>query len=120
VLGPYGWLAVPCASHAHQHPGRYIGEAVIARCRTTVELLAPRATISGLQMRMHQTTLYTSMFRVDDEMIVNFHIYGSPGRSNPVMVFARADEPRLWATLDRAFEQVWNSAKPLTTDPIRT
>ena len=60
------------------------------------------------------------MFRVDDEMIVNFHIYGSPGRSNPVMVFARADEPRLWATLDRAFEQVWNSANPLTTDPIRT
>jgi hypothetical protein len=53
-----------------------IGEAVVARCRTTVELLAPRATTPGLQIRIHQTTLYSSMFRVDDDMIVNFHIYG--------------------------------------------
>jgi hypothetical protein len=35
-----------------------IGEAVIARCRTTVELLAPRASTPGLQIRTHQTTLY--------------------------------------------------------------
>ena len=86
----------------------------VARCRTTVELLAPRATTPGLAIRMHQTTLYTSMFRVDDDMIVNFHIYGSPGRNNPVMVFARADEPRLWATFDQAFNRVWDNAKPLT------
>jgi transcriptional regulator with XRE-family HTH domain len=91
-----------------------IGEAVVARCRTTVELLAPRATTPGLAIRMHQTTLYTSMFRVDDDMILNFHIYGSPGRNNPVMVFARADEPRLWATFDQAFNRVWDNAKPLT------
>jgi transcriptional regulator with XRE-family HTH domain len=55
-----------------------IGEAVIARCRTTAELLVPRATTPGLQIRTHQTTLYTSIFRVDDDLIVNFHIYGSP------------------------------------------
>jgi hypothetical protein len=90
-----------------------IGEAVIARCCTTVELLARRATTPGLQIRTHQTTLYTSMFRVDDDMIVNFHIYGSPGRNNPAMVFARADEPRLWATFDQAFSRVWDNAKPL-------
>lgn len=90
-----------------------IGEAVIARCRTTVALLAPWSTASGLQIRTHETTLYTSIFRVDDEMIANFHIYGSPGRNNPVMLLARADEPRLWATLDQAFANVWESAKPL-------
>lgn len=90
-----------------------IGEAVVARCRTTAELLAPRATTPGLQIRMHQTTLYTSMFRVDDCMIANYHIYGSPGRNNPVMVFARPDEPRLWATLEQAFDRVWENATPL-------
>jgi len=72
-----------------------IGEAVRARSRTTVELLARYAPTVGIQIRTHQTTLYSSIFRVDDEMIVNFHIYGSPGRNNPVMVFARNDEPRL-------------------------
>ena len=91
-----------------------IGEAVIARCRTTVELLGSWASTPGLQIRTHQTTLYSSIFRVDDRIIVNFHIYGSPGRNNPVMVFARTDEPRLWTTLEDAFDRVWDNAKPLT------
>jgi transcriptional regulator with XRE-family HTH domain len=91
-----------------------IGEAVVARCRTTVELLAPWASTPGLQIRTHQTTLYSSIFRVDDHILVNVHIYGSPGRNNPVMVFARSDEPRLWATFEQAFNRVWDNAKPLT------
>ncbi len=91
-----------------------IGEAVIARCRTSVELLAPHAGTPGLDIRTHDTTLYTSIFRVDDAMIVNFHIYGSPGRNNPVLVLSRHHEPRLWATLENAFTQVWDDATPLT------
>lgn len=91
-----------------------IGEAVVARCRTTVELLASRASTPGLQIRTHQTTLYSSIFRVDDRIIVNMHIYGSPGRSNPVMVFTRSDEPGLWTTFEQAFDRVWDNAKPLT------
>lgn len=91
-----------------------IGEAVIARCRTSVELLAPHAGTPGLDIRTHDTTLYTSIFRVDDAMIVNFHIYGSPGRNNPVLALSRHHEPRLWATLEQAFTQVWDHATPLT------
>ncbi|MDA3659079.1 MULTISPECIES: helix-turn-helix domain-containing protein [Mycobacterium] len=90
-----------------------IGEAVIARCRTSVELLAPHAGTPGLHIRTHDTTLYTSTFRVDDTMIVNFHIYGSPGRNNPVLVLSRHHEPRLWATLEQAFAHIWDSANPL-------
>lgn len=91
-----------------------IGEAVIARCRTSVELLTPHAGTPGLHIRTHDATLYTSIFRVDETMIVNFHIYGSPGRNNPVLVLSRHHEPRLWATLEQAFTQVWDNAKPLT------
>lgn len=91
-----------------------IGEAVIARCRTSVELLAPYARTPGLHIRTHDATLYTSIFRVDDTMIVNFHIYGSPGRNNPVLVLSRHHEPRLWATLEQAFTRVWDNATPLT------
>lgn len=92
-----------------------IGEAVIARCLTSVELLTPHASTPGLNIRTHDTTLYTSIFRVDDTMIVNFHIYGSAGRNNPVLVLSRHHEPRLWATLENAFTQVWDNATPLTT-----
>lgn len=91
-----------------------IGESVHARSHNSVELLRPYTTTPGLNVRTHETTLYTSIFRVDDDMIVNFHIYGSPGRDNPVMVFSRQQEPRLWATFERAFTRVWDHARPLT------
>lgn len=94
-----------------------IGESVIARSRNSVELLAPHALTPGLHIRTHQTTLYSSIFRVDDAVIVNFHIYGSPGRNNPVMLLSRHEEPRLWATLERAFTRVWDTATPLSESP---
>lgn len=90
-----------------------IGNSVVARSRNSVELLAPHLQTPGLQVRTHLTTLYTSIFRVDDAMIINFHVYGSPGRNNPVMVFSRSDEPRLWTTFEDAFARVWDQAEPL-------
>jgi DNA-binding Xre family transcriptional regulator len=95
-----------------------IGESVHARSHNSVELLRPYTTTPGFDVRTHATTLYTSIFRVDDDMIVNFHLYGSPGRDNPVMVFSRQQEPRLWATFERAFTRVWDNARPLTNPPL--
>ncbi|BAX97341.1 hypothetical protein MSTE_02025 [Mycobacteroides stephanolepidis] len=92
-----------------------IGESVKARSHNSVELLRPYTATSGFNVRTHQTTLYNSIFRVDDDMIINFHVYGSPGRDNPVMIFSRSQEPRLWATFERAFAQVWDDAQPLAS-----
>ncbi|WP_100485156.1 helix-turn-helix domain-containing protein [Mycobacteroides abscessus] len=92
-----------------------IGESVKARSHNSVELLRPYTATPGFDVRTHQTTLYTSIFRVDTDMIINFHIYGSPGRDNPVMIFSRNQEPRLWATFERAFNQVWEAAAPLAS-----
>ena len=90
-----------------------IGDSVVARSRNSVELLTPHLHTPGVQVRSHRTTLYTSIFRVDDDMIINFHVYGSPGRNNPVMIFSRRDQPRLWATFEDAFTRVWDQAVPL-------
>lgn len=91
-----------------------IGESVRARSHNSVELLRPFTATPGLDVRTHETTLYTSIFRVDNQMIINFHIYGSPGRDNPVMIFSQQQEPRLWATFERAFTRVWDDAQPLS------
>lgn len=92
-----------------------IGESVKARSHNSVELLRPYTTTPGFAVRTHETTLYSSIFRVDNDVIINFHIYGSPGRDNPVMIFSRQQEPRLWATFERAFTRVWDDAQPLTS-----
>lgn len=96
-----------------------IGESVKARSHNSVELLRPHMATSGFDVRTHQTSLYTSIFRVDDDVIVNFHIYGSPGRDNPVMIFSRGQEPRFWGTLERAFTRVWDNAQSLTNPAIQ-
>lgn len=90
-----------------------IGDSVSARSRNSVELLTPHLRTPGLQVRTHATTLYNSIFRADNDMIINFHVYGSPGRENPVMIFSRTDAPRLWATFEQAFTRVWDQAHPL-------
>ena len=37
----------------------------------------------GLEIRTHTTPLYTSMFRADDTLIANPHLYGAPASDNP-------------------------------------
>lgn len=34
---------------------------------------------------MHSTTLYNSIFRADDELLINTHVCGSPAANSPVV-----------------------------------
>jgi hypothetical protein len=88
-----------------------IGEAVVARCKMTLALLRPYAGTPGFDIRTHRSNLYASLFRVDDTVITNFHIHGSPGRENPVIVLHRHDEPGLWSVLEQSFSRIWDSGQ---------
>jgi lambda repressor-like predicted transcriptional regulator len=90
-----------------------IGEAVVARCEMTLALLRPYADTPGFDIRTHRSNLYASIFRVDDTVITNFHIHGSPGRENPVIVLHRHDEPGLWGVLEQSFSRIWDSGQPI-------
>jgi hypothetical protein len=94
-----------------------IGEAVVARCKTTLALLRPYAGTPGLDILTHQTNLYASIFRVDDTVITNFHIHGSPGRENPVIILRRDDELGLWAVLEQSFSRIWDGEHPIHSTP---
>jgi len=47
--------------------------------------------VEGCEVRLHSTTLYASLFRYDDEILVNPHAYGEPGSANPVLHLRRID-----------------------------
>jgi hypothetical protein len=93
-----------------------IGEAVVARCKTTLALLRPYAGTPGLDIRTHRTNLYASIFRVDDTVITNFHIHGSPGRENPVIILRRSDEPGP-AVLEQSFSRILDGGRPVQSTP---
>lgn len=85
-----------------------IGDSIAAKVHNVLAHYRPLAeTRTGAQVRLHQTTLYASIYRFDEEMLVNPHVYGLPGAQGPTLHLTSGD---LFATYEQSFERVWDSA----------
>ncbi|MCO1581233.1 XRE family transcriptional regulator [Crossiella sp. SN42] len=63
--------------------------------------------LPGVEVRTHGTVLYNSIYRFDDQMLVNGHAYGSVAGQNPVIHLRRGSEGEMWGHYFRSFEAVW-------------
>lgn len=66
----------------------------------------------GCELRLHGTTLYASIFRYDDDILVNPHAYGEPASANPTLHLRRLDGGAVAGHYMNSFERVWASAMP--------
>ena len=64
----------------------------------------------AVELRLHDTPLYNSVYRFDDEMLVNVHAYGILAAYTPVMHLRRVDGA-FFNTYIESFERVWASAR---------
>lgn len=85
-----------------------------ARIRNALAFYRPLREIDGIEMRFHRTTLYNSIFRLDDEMIVNMHVYGFQGAHAPALHLRRLSAGDLFDTYAESFETVWGLSKAAT------
>jgi lambda repressor-like predicted transcriptional regulator len=85
-----------------------------ARIRNALAFYRPLLDVDGVEMRFHKTTLYNSIFRFDDEMIVNTHVYGFQGAHAPALHIRRLSAGDLFETYSESFETVWTQSKPAT------
>lgn len=92
-----------------------IGAAVAARVHNAVALFRPLMDIDGVQARQHRTVLYNSIFRADDEMLINPQVHGIAAAYSPVLRLRRTEPGGLFATYVESFERVWVEATPLKT-----
>lgn len=54
-----------------------IGKSTVsAKIRRTLAFFKPVSGVDGIEIRCHGTALYNSIYRYDDDMIVNPHVYG--------------------------------------------
>lgn len=103
-----------------------IGELMSARCALTWNYYAPilngaaaidgpggEAGEAGVRARQHGCTLYASLFRFDDAMLVNPHAYGAAAGHSPVMHLNRVPGGRLFTHYLDSFDRTWQEAKPL-------
>jgi transcriptional regulator with XRE-family HTH domain len=94
-----------------------VGDAMAARIRLSMSYLEPAFGVSGVEVRLHDTTLYNSIFRFDDDLIVNMHAYGAVAAKSPVMHVRRIAGGRLFPHYMASFERVWGEAEPLAVTP---
>ncbi|MDQ0376276.1 hypothetical protein FB470_000270 [Amycolatopsis thermophila] len=56
--------------------------------------------------------LYNSIFRFDDEMIINPHVYGKMAAHAPALHLRRLSAGDLFTTYADSFTAVWEHAQP--------
>ncbi len=83
------------------------------RIRTMIRHLRPLAGCEHIEIRLHRTTLYNSLFRFDDDLLVNHHAYGVPAYQSPVLHLRRSGEFDQYSTHLQSFETIWGQAEPL-------
>jgi hypothetical protein len=84
-----------------------IGGSLADRCRLSWKYLRALDGVPGVTARMHGCTLYQSIFRFDDELFANIHIYGAAASQSPIIHLHRVPGGRLFANFLDGFERVW-------------
>jgi hypothetical protein len=88
-----------------------IGDGLAARIRLSLSYLKEACSAPGVELRLHTTTLYNSIFRFDDDLLINTHAYGAPAAQSPVMHLHRLPGGRLFDHYRSSFERVWELAQ---------
>lgn len=89
-----------------------IGAAMSSRCKLAIGYATPVVRAVPGSLRLHTTTLYSSIFRFDDDLLVNWHIYGTPAADAPMFQFRIPDDgrPSTATRLVAAFDSIWDSS----------
>lgn len=82
-------------------------EAIPSRIKMALVYYRPLVGVDGIDLRLHGTSLYNSIFRYDDQMLVNQHIYGTYGYIAPILHLRRVAGADLFETYMKSFELVW-------------
>lgn len=83
------------------------------RIRSTLRHLRPITGCDGIEVRLHRTRLYASVFRADDRMFVTPHLYALHGHRAPLLSLGRVLNNGIFDNYVGHFERVWSSAVPL-------
>jgi transcriptional regulator with XRE-family HTH domain len=90
-----------------------ISEAMPAKIRNALILYRPLCLVENIEIRLHQTVLYNSIYRADDQVLINQHTYGIPAARAPIFRLINTGSGEMAALYLDSFERVWASAAPL-------
>ena len=91
-----------------------IGEGMAAKVRSSLVLVRPLLAEPGVEIRLHGTVLYNSIYRADDQLLVNTHLYGVMANNAPVFHLRKIPGGEMASNYLESFERVWEGATPYT------
>jgi hypothetical protein len=102
-------------SEAVQLRGREEGvrNGMAGRCQLAATYASAVQRAAPGAVRITGTTLYNSIFRFDDQVLVNAHVWGHPASEAPVFHYHRRGDHGIASTILHSFELVWEDAQPL-------
>ncbi|MGW8526964.1 helix-turn-helix domain-containing protein [Nocardiopsis sp. NPDC055824] len=106
LLGDPDGVQLPARDQEHQISGGVTGRV------TSVMSYYRQHMPPQVEIRLHDTPLYNSIYRFDDDMILNVHAYGLLAAFTPVMHLRRMDGA-YFHTYVESYERVWASARPM-------
>ncbi len=79
-----------------------VGSAMEAKIRNALAMYRALRDIDGAEVRFHRTVLYNSIYRADDQLLVNTHLYGLPAAHAPVWHFRKVAGGEVTAVTSKA------------------
>jgi hypothetical protein len=99
------------ASVAQRGQEEGIGDAIAAKIRNALRLYHSLCASENVEIRLHQAILYNSIYRADDQLLVNQHVYGAPAAHSPVFCFRGSEKGSMTADYIDSFEYIWTLAE---------
>jgi len=90
------------------------GAGLAHRVTLSLRYFEPAFGVPGVELRLHDTTLYASIYRSDETLLANVHIYGAPAAQNPVLHLRRVPGGRVVDHYMTSFDRVWAGARAIT------
>lgn len=74
--------------------------------------LSEVSSLPQVEVRTHGTILYNSLYRFDDQLLVNGHAFGALAGQNPVMHLRKLPGGLMWNHYMGSFERVYEQSTP--------
>lgn len=86
--------------------------ATAGKVRSAITAYRPLRAAGNVEFRLHRTVLFSSIYRADDQLLVNTHIHGVPAAHAPVWHLRRISGGEVASAFRDSFEHVWDTARP--------
>ncbi|WP_370085354.1 XRE family transcriptional regulator [Streptacidiphilus sp. MAP12-16] len=89
-----------------------LGGTLAAKVRASLTYYRTLVDRTGCDVRLHDATVYASLFRYDDQLLVNPHVWGQPASANPLIHLRCTPDTGWFGQYTASFDAVWAASRP--------